>query len=57
MVKDFLDLIPSHDETSCLITDIEQPVTRAISSEMICTLEIEDAFYFREAIKNAYYTA
>ncbi len=49
--------IPSHDENSCLITDIEQPVTRAITSEMICTLEQEDAFYFREAIKNAYYIA
>lgn len=52
-----MDLIPSHDETSCLLTDIEVPITRAISSEMICTLEIEDAFYLREAIKNAYYTA
>jgi hypothetical protein len=32
-------------------------VTRAITSEMICTLEQEDAYYFREAIKNAYYIA
>jgi hypothetical protein len=24
---------------------------------MLCTLELEDAFYFREAMKNAYYVA
>jgi hypothetical protein len=37
--------------------DIENAFTRAITSEIICTLEVEDAVHFKEALKNANYLA
>ena len=49
--------IPLHDENSCFVLDIEQPLTRGVASEVICTIELEDALHLKEAIKNAYYVA
>lgn len=56
-MEDTLDVIPSHEENNCFVIDIEQPLTRAVSSEVICTIELEDAIHMKEAIKNAYYIA
>ena len=46
-----------HDENSCFILDIENPLTRGVASEVICTIELEDALHLKEAVKNAYYIA
>jgi len=45
------------DENGCFVLEHEEPISRSISSDVICTLYTEDGEYLKKALAGAYYAS